>query len=336
MASASASTSAAHAFEGRFGEPRFAARADARGRRSSRQRCRGSGGAPPPAWGNQKSRRGSRRDRCRGNQAAGARLLAEAQREQFALLRRESLRGTASRADARRWRRRASRARRSRIFSKWPACSSCAYSRAARARFARDLLVVRAIGQQARRAPRATGAMSCGGTSRDGHHLLVEARLVFLDRVHRQQVRDAHLGFGNSADIGGHHRHAAQHRFQDDARTRLGPQRRHQQHARARQQQVDVVHRLRAGARWGALRATARSCWLVPQVGTAAKAVSRKGVGQRQEDRDALHRAGIDEGDELVVEAAELRPLSPAPSGRSARGRRRFRRTCGCNRRRTG
>ena len=40
---------------------------------------------------------------------------------------------------------------------------------------------------------------------------------------------------------------------------------------------------------------------LVPQVGTAAKAVSGKGVRQRQEDRDALHRARIHHGDELVV-----------------------------------
>ena len=71
---------------------------------------------------------------------------------------------------------------------------------------------------------------------RHGDHLFVHSRCVLLDGANRQQIRDTHHGLGNTADIGRHHWHAAQQRFENDARARFRPQRRHQQHPRACQQ----------------------------------------------------------------------------------------------------
>ena len=53
---------------------------------------------------------------------------------------------------------------------------------------------------------------------------------------------------------------------------------------------------------------------VVPQVGTAANSTRRQPLGQRQEDRDAFHRAWIHHGDEAIVEAADRRDTRPAPS----------------------
>ncbi len=128
----------------------------------------------------------------------------------------------------------------SRSFSKWPAWSPRVLQRGA-ARLARDLLVVGAIGQQAgeRLAP---GSDVLSRDFRHRNHLLIEAGFVLFDGAHRQADRGRPSGLGDAADVGRHHRHAAQQRLQNDARARLGPQGRHQQHARAGEQQIDVVH----------------------------------------------------------------------------------------------
>ena len=113
------------------------------------------------------------------------------------------------------------------------------------------------------RAPRAMAPMSCGGTSATGTICSSTAGWYFTIGSHRQQVRNAHLRLGNPADIGGHHRHAAQHRFEHDARPRFGPQRRNQQDARPLQQIVDIVDRVeQANVRRApaARRGRARSC----------------------------------------------------------------------------
>ena len=110
------------------------------------------------------------------------------------------------------------------------------------ARLARDLLVVIAIGKQALEhfAP---GGDVLLRDFRHGDHLFIEARFVLFDGMHGQEIRDAHHGLWDAADIGRHDRYTAQQRFENDARTRLGPQGRHQQYARALEQKIDIVNR---------------------------------------------------------------------------------------------
>ena len=152
------------------------------------------------------------------------------------------------------------------------------------ARRARDLFVVRAVREQPlqRLLPRPDVLR---GHLRHGHHLLVHARLVALDGAHRHQVGHAHLGFGDAAHVARHHRHAAQHGFEHHARARLGPQRRRQQHARARQQLVDVVHRrehVHVGARRRARRGPAHWCPRWGRRRTARAACVRRAPGRRR------------------------------------------------------
>ena len=140
-------------------------------------------------------------------------------------------------------------------------------------------------------------------------HLLVEGGLVFHDGVDRQQVRYPHLGFGDAADIGGHHRHSAEHGLDDDARARFRPQARHQQHARPLQQQLDVVHRVEdadvgTGAERGAVLLVGAPG------GHGGEGRIRESIRERQKNRNALDGARIGEGDEVVSGIAERRPLA--------------------------
>ena len=83
--------------------------------------------------------------------------------------------------------------------------------------------------------------------------------------------------------------HAAQQSFQNDARARFGPQGRHQEHARAGEQEIDVVNR-REDADVGP-RLQRRAILLVGAPGGHGGELRlRKRIGQRQEDRDALLR----------------------------------------------
>ncbi len=107
----------AHAFEGRFGEARFAA-GKSHGDGGPAGDTREAVAVPPPAWGKQKSR-GSADAWALGNQAAGSACLRRR--------RARSLRFSGERVSStgpgrgRRSDRRLFSSRRSRIFSKWPA-----------------------------------------------------------------------------------------------------------------------------------------------------------------------------------------------------------------------
>jgi len=176
------------------------------------------------------------------------------------------------------------------------------------ARLPRDLLVMRAASQQAIEglAPRRD---LLRGDLGHGHHLLVELRLVLRDGVDGQQVGHAHLGFGNAADVGGYYRDAAQHGLEHDARTRLGPQRGDQQDACAAEQHIDIVYRRKqsdvgVGAERGAIL----------EIGAPGRHGGEARFGERirqgEEDGNAFDGAGIHQGDEFVLEAAQYRPLA--------------------------
>ena len=140
------------------------------------------------------------------------------------------------------------------------------------------------------------------------HHLFIHPGLVPGNPIHRQQIRHSHFGLGNAAHVAGHHRNAAQHGLQHHARSRLGPQRGRQQHARARQQHVDIIHRIE-----------------YPHIGPPAErrevfgagaphrhrgeSGSRKRIRQRQKNRNSFHGAGINESDELIVESPQDGPI---------------------------
>ena len=167
----------------------------------------------------------------------------------------------------------------------------------------RQLLVVAAIRQQPveRVIP---GADVLRGNVGDGNHLVVHALLVFLDGPHGQQIIDAQLGFGNAAHVAGNHRHAMQHGFDDDARPRLGPQRRNQQHARADQQLVDGIDR-RQNRDVGLLFQRAAVVHVGAPQRNGGETHVRHTLGQRQKNGNALHRARIHERDEFVLEARQ-------------------------------
>ena len=268
----------------------FRGRAGARGRRprrAGRPAQRANIVVPPPACGKQKSRNGAAAVQCPETRPRGG-LLAQPQRQQPALFGRELLeqrvpvgrrgRGAGLTLAPRRG------ADALEQFLERPHAQVLRVVERRAARGARDLFVVRAVREQPleRLLPRPDVLR---GHLRHRHHLLVHPRLVALDGPHRQQVGHAHLGFRDAAHVARHHRHAAQHGFEHDARTRLGPQRRHQQHARARQQLVDVVHRLRARARWGARRARRGPARWCPRWGrrrTARPACVRRAPGRSE------------------------------------------------------
>ena len=120
------------------------------------------------------------------------------------------------------------------------------------ARSPRDLARSARGRSAAARAPRATVRYPAAAPPPPAPSARRACVWYFAIGCHRQQVRHSHLRFGNAADVGGHHRHAAQHRLQHDARTRLRPQRRHQQHARAATTARRYRPPDRAAARWAA------------------------------------------------------------------------------------
>ncbi|MGO8777297.1 MAG: hypothetical protein ACLQHT_23720 [Terracidiphilus sp.] len=109
-----------------------------------------------------------------------------------------------------------------------------------RARRPRDPIVVRAVRKQAgqRIAP---GGDVLRRHFRERGHLLVELGSVCGDGIDGQKVRHAHLSFGDAAHRRGHHGYAAEHGLQHHAGARFGPQGRHEQDARAREQLVVPV-----------------------------------------------------------------------------------------------
>ena len=91
------------------------------------------------------------------------------------------------------------------------------------------------------------------------------------------------------------------------SRERASVQREGTSRTRVRSEQiVDSIHLWQNGDVADGALIWCRSSLVVPQVGTAAN--SRCGIAcrQRQQHADAFHRAGIDERDELVVEAAHV------------------------------
>ena len=174
------------------------------------------------------------------------------------------------------------------------------------ARLAGDLVVVCGVGEQSPQGFDPWGDI-LGGHFGYRHHALIEARLIARDGVHGQQIRHAHLGFGQSARVGRHHGDAAKHRFDHYSRAGFGPERRDEKHSGAREEGVDVVDRIEDGyVGTRGERGTIRGIGSPGRDGGEANFGER--VGERKEDRDTLHGAWIDHGDEFVIEAAEIGP----------------------------
>ena len=173
-----------------------------------------------------------------------------------------------------------------------------------RPRGLRFALVGGAIGEQFAqgRHPRRGVVLAHHGAR---HGVLVEHRLVALDGVHRDDVPGAVLGLHQAAGIAGHHGDAAQHALHDDEAEAFVPQRRHEQHAGARQHFVDIA---RVGQETHIGQALQRAPVVAGGAPTRHHAEFDFGQtrGGFEKDGQPLDGARIDHGDQPGVEVGVI------------------------------